>query len=325
MPDARLVVGPQMGEDAAVLDLGDRYLVVKTDPITFATDYIGWYAVQVNANDVASMGARPLWFLATILLPEGQASESLAETIFQQITGACRGLGVTLIGGHTEITPAVSHPVVNGVMLGEMAPQRLVRTSGAQVGDALLLTKGIAIEGTAILARELGNRDQPRSLQPRVAADILERCRQFLFDPGISVVQDAQVAQAAGRVTAMHDPTEGGFATGVWELVQASGAGCRLYGAQIPIYAETRLLCDLLQLDPLGLIASGALLLTTPAADAAAILAAWQAVGISARQVGEILPVGAGMTVEEAGGGVHPLPQFPRDELARFFDAASDG
>ena len=152
--DPRVIVGPGIGLDAAVIDMGDRLLVAKSDPITFATDSIGWYAVQVNANDIATTGATARWFLATLLLPESHADAAMAESIFSQIHSACAAISVSLVGGHTEITYGLDRPIVVGAMLGEVTRDRLVRPSGAQPGDALLLTKGIAVEGTAIIARE---------------------------------------------------------------------------------------------------------------------------------------------------------------------------
>ena len=152
--DPRIIVGPRTGEDAAVFDFGDRYLIAKTDPITFATNQIGWYAVNVNANDVAVMGGEPRWFLATVLLPAGQATAELAEAIFEQIHDACEALGVSLAGGHTEITLNLDRPIVSGTMLGEVTPDRLITTAGAQVGDVVLLVKPVPIEGTALIALE---------------------------------------------------------------------------------------------------------------------------------------------------------------------------
>ena len=146
-PDPRVVLGPRAGEDAAIIDMGDRYLVAKTDPITFATDEIGWYAVNVNANDVACCGAVPKWFLATLLLPEQRTDAALVERVFAQIADACAALDVTLCGGHTEITYGLDRPIVVGQMLGEVAPDACLSTSGARPGDALILTKGIAVEG----------------------------------------------------------------------------------------------------------------------------------------------------------------------------------
>src|SRR5262245_51302084 len=153
----RVIVGPRVGEDAAVIDVGDRYLVATTDPITFATDDAGWYALHVNANDVAVRGARPLWFLATVLLPEGATSEARVEALFDELGAACAELGVALVGGHTEVTAGLPRPIVVGSMLGEVAKGDLVTTAGARVGDVLLLTKGVPLEGAALLAREKGD------------------------------------------------------------------------------------------------------------------------------------------------------------------------
>ena len=151
--DPRVLQGPGIGADAAVIDMGDRLLIAKADPVTFATDRIGWYAVQVNANDIACMGGVPKWFLATVLLPEG-APESLAVEVHEQITEACEALGVTLVGGHTEITYGLRRPIVSGQMLGEATRDTVVWPGGARPGDALILTQGIAIEGTSVLAHE---------------------------------------------------------------------------------------------------------------------------------------------------------------------------
>jgi hydrogenase expression/formation protein HypE len=102
--DPRLLIGPQIGEDAAVIDAGDRYLVVATDPVTFATDQIGRYVVHVNANDIAVLGARPLWFFVVLLLPENRTTTELAKTIISEVRTTCADLGVTLGGGHPEVT-----------------------------------------------------------------------------------------------------------------------------------------------------------------------------------------------------------------------------
>jgi Hydrogenase maturation factor len=156
--DPRVVVGPQVGEDAAVLDMGDRYLVATTDPITFATDEMGWYALHVNANDLAVRGATPRWFMATVLLPEGKSQETHVEQLFAELAEACAAVGVSLVGGHTEVTGGLPRPIVVGAMLGEVAKDKLVTTGGAQVGDAVLLTKGVPLEGASIMARERGER-----------------------------------------------------------------------------------------------------------------------------------------------------------------------
>lgn len=313
--DPRVVVGPGVGLDFAVIDLDDRYLVAKTDPITFATDRIGWYAVHVNANDVACSGAAPRWFLATSLLPEGMADDALAEAIFEGIQQACEAIGVSLVGGHTEITYGIDRPILVGCMLGEVEKDRLITAAGAHVGDSLVLAKGVPIEATAIIARE-----KATELADRFEPDFLRRCQDFLFDPGISVVKAAAIATGAGRVHAMHDPTEGGLATCLWELAEASRCALEVDGEAIPILPEGRALCEAYGLDPLAIIASGALLLTAPPEDVDALQAALAQEGIPAAVIGRVVP-GDGPKVHLKGPkGPKRLPLPARDEIAKLFD-----
>src|SRR5258705_482770 len=227
--DPRVVVGPQVGEDAAVLDIGDRYLVATADPVTFATDELGWYALHVNANDLAVRGARPLWFLATVLLPDGGTTELGVERLFPELREAWAELGVGLVGGHTEVTAGLPRPIVSGCILGEVEKDRLVTTGGARPGDTLLLTKGVPLEGAAIVARERAAEAGRRG----VAADVVKRAQDFLRRPGISVVPEARAACAAARVHAMHDPTEGGVATACWGLAQAAGVDVLRSGGNV--------------------------------------------------------------------------------------------
>jgi hydrogenase expression/formation protein HypE len=314
--DPRVLVGPGIGLDAAVIDMGDQLLVAKTDPITFAADSIGWYAVQINANDIVTTGATPRWFLATVLLPESHADTAMADSIFSQIHTACAAIGVSLVGGHTEITYGLDRPIVVGAMLGEVVRERLVTPSGARPGDALLLTKGIAVEGTAIMARE----QNLRGLQ-NLGLDIefLERCRNFLIEPGISVVRDAAIATSAGRVHAMHDPTEGGLATGLYEMALAAGVGLMIEVSAVPIYPETSALCRVMGLDPWGLIASGALLLAVEADDAEVTCRALEAQGIRAAVIGRVTEQSNVVLLRDAAGP-RELPHFERDEIARLFE-----
>lgn len=313
LPDDRVLVYPGVGEDAAVIDMGDRWLVVKTDPITFATDEIGWYAVNVNANDIAAAGGVPRWFLSTLLLPEGSTDAALVERIMAQIAEACRALGVVPCGGHTEVTYNLDRPVVVGVMLGEVAPGQLVRSSGIQVGDVILLTKGIAVEGTAIIARE-----KEAELRRQFSAPFLKRCKAFLRDPGISVMREARIAVENAHVHAMHDPTEGGVATGLWELAIASEVGLEVDAEAIPIFAETDRLCRVFGLDPLGVIASGALLIAVAPQDVPCVSDALRQAGIAVSAIARAVPPDRGLNLRSATG-TRPLPRYDQDEIARLF------
>lgn len=308
--DPRVMVGPRVGEDAAVIDMGDHYLVAKTDPITFATDEIGWYAVQVNANDIATTGATPRWFMASVLLPEGLADAAMAEGIFKQLAAACDTLGISLVGGHTEITHGIDRPLVIGVLLGEVEKSALVNTGGARPGDIILLTKGAPIEATSIIARE-----KRVELLPHFGADFLDRAAGFLHDPGISVVRDARIATETGGVTSMHDPTEGGLATALWELAEASGTSITITAQAWPLLPEAAQLCAHFDLDPLGAIASGALLLTAPPDAASRLRDAYAAAGIPIYTLGEV--ESGPVRVTHAG---KRLPKPVRDEIARLFE-----
>jgi hydrogenase maturation factor len=307
-------VGPGIGLDAAVIDLGDRYLVATTDPITFVADEIGTYALTINANDLAVMGATPRWFLATWLLPAGTTTAVRIARLLAQLARACREMKVSVIGGHTEITEAVTRPVVVGCLLGECPKRRLVTAAGARVGDAVLLTKGIPIEAVSILARE-----REAELRQRYPARLVARCRNYVVDPGISVVRDAQVALAAGGVHAMHDPTEGGLSAALYEVAEASGVGLRIEEPAIRILPEGAMLCAEFGIDPLGAIASGALLICVDPRRTAVVLRRLHQAGIPVTRIGTVVPARDGVCLVTKGGHVCPLRRFVVDELARLF------
>ncbi len=313
-PDPRVILGPQLGEDAAAIAFGDRCLVVTTDPVTFATNRIGWYAVHVNANDIAAMGATPRWLFVVLLLPEQDTTIALVDAIMRDVHETSAALGITVCGGHTEVTTGLDRPIVVGQMLGDVARDRLVKKTGLEVGDRIILTQGIAIEGTALLARE-----KRAALDGRVADDILARAEQFLFHPGISVVAAARTALDAGTVHAMHDPTEGGLVSGLYELAVASSTGLRVQGDRVHVFPETEAICRPLGVDPMRLIASGALLIGAPAADTDRIISALALQKIPAAVIAEVRPASEGLAIEN-DGVTSALQPAERDEIARVFE-----
>ena len=313
--DEQVILGPSIGEDVAVIRLGGKLLVAKTDPVTFATDLIGWYAVNVNANDIATMGVPPRWFLATVLLPE-QCTGKEAEEIFDQILSACNSLGITLVGGHTEISYGFKRPVIVGCMLAEAEDRPLITTAGAKPGDDIVITKGIAIEGTALIAREAGQ----KLLSPVLDKGLLKRATNYLFSPGISVLKEALIASSTAKVNSMHDPTEGGLATGLREIAQAAQVGILVEETKIPVLAECRAICDKLALNHLGLLASGAMIITLPSFETPGLLEALHEDKIEATLIGKVVGPEEGIKIRSARG-TQELPQFERDELARFLDS----
>jgi hydrogenase expression/formation protein HypE len=317
--DPCVVAGAGIGLDAAAIRIGSKVLVAKTDPITFVADEIGTYALLVNANDLAAMGATPKWFLATVLLPPHSTTTSSVKRLFAELHAACRRSHISLCGGHSEITDAVTRPVVVGCLLGECAPDKIVTTAGARVGDAVLLTKGLAIEAVSILARERAD-----EIRRRHGTRFLAQCRRYLTKPGLSVLKEAQVALAAGGVHAMHDPTEGGLSSALYELAEAAGVGLKIEAHQIRILPEAAQLSSDFDLNPLGAIASGALLICTDPAFEQRTLARLHRARILVARIGTVVPRRNGVTLME-DGRARPFPQFAVDELARFFQLSRVG
>ena len=308
--DEHILVGPGLGFDAAAVAVGGEVVVAKTDPITFATQRGAFHLVEVNANDLACMGAQPRWLLVTSLLPVGVTPADILSS-FADLTEACRLRGVQLIGGHTEIVPGIDRALLIGSMLGVTEPDRLITPGRTQPGDVLMLTKGLAIEGTALLAQERG-----AELTPLIGAEAVRHASRLLHDPGISVVADCQAATAVAGVTALHDPTEGGLATAVREIAAPSKLGATLDGDRIPVLPETTIICDALGLDPLGLLASGSLLLAAAPDRAADVRVAIRSAGIPVSEIGVLTDDGE-FTIER-DGAISPLPDFTVDEIARL-------
>ena len=313
--DPRVIVGARLGEDAAVIEFGETLLVVKTDPITFATDEIGYYAIHVSANDIATMGATPKWYLPTVLLPQQGTDVDGVTAIFKSLHDAAADIGVTICGGHTEITTGVDRPIIAGQMLGEVSKNALITSDGLQVGDRILLTKGMGIEGTAILARELTDELDGYG----VSNEIVERAVKFLRDPGISVLPEARIACRVARPHAMHDPTEGGVATALRELAAASNVGLAVYEDALYAEEETHALCKALSIDPLGLISSGALLIGLAEADVDVTRTQLEKAGIRSEVIARVESPVFGLRIGR-GTEWSDLPSFARDELARILD-----
>jgi hydrogenase maturation factor len=310
--DPALLINPGVGEDIAAVDVApEEVLVLKSDPITFATDAIGQYAVLVNANDIATAGALPRWLLTTLLVPTG-STPSLIWSIVSELRESCRKWGITLCGGHTEITDAVTRPVVCGMMAGSVRRRDLIDKRRMRPGDRVLLTKGAAVEGTAIIAREFGS--HLRKLGMR--AEKIAACRAFL--DRISIIPEARQAARCPGTSAMHDVTEGGIATALEELSAAGGCRLRVDLDRLPVFPETRMICRLLGVHPLGLIGSGSLLICCRAKYAGRLERDLRRAGIQVACIGEVTEKGSGVRGFK-GGRPARWPRFEVDEIARLF------
>jgi HAD superfamily hydrolase (TIGR01509 family) len=302
------LVSPGVGEDVAAVSLsGEEVLVVHSDPITLSGGSIARSAVTVNANDIATSGAKPRWFVTTVLLPAG-TTPSQAVTLLDDLADACAGVPVGLVGGHTEVTSTVVRPVVSGTMLGTVERGRLRRKEDVRPGDVVLITKAVAIEGTALLARELRGRLLEAGATPEEIDGWVE------LEDDISVVAEAEIAAGFSGVHAMHDVTEGGVSTALAEFGAASGHRLQVEPGRIPVLPACRRVCDLLGADPLGLIGSGSLLIGCEPGYVPDLTEALSAAGIEACAVGRVTEPGAGL---QATGGA-TLREFETDEAARL-------
>ncbi len=310
--DPSLIINPGIGEDIAAVDVGDEeVLILKSDPITFVTDAVGHYAVLINANDIATSGAVPRWLLATLLFPPGMSASEIFAVMYD-VKDVCREWGITLCGGHTEITDAVTRPVVSGTLAGTVGRKDLIDKAAMRPGDRVLLTKGVAVEGTTIIARELGD----RLSELGVTEGEIETCKGFLAD--IGVLTEARIAAACEGTSAMHDVTEGGLATALGELAIAGGHRIRIRMEAIPIFPETEKIGRLMGFDPLGLIGSGSLLICCRPDHCDGLLHRIRDAGIPVTIIGEVAEAGEGIEATRDGAPAE-WPRFEVDELTRLF------
>lgn len=272
-----VLMGPSIGEDCTALKLEDDEIVVmSTDPITGTANDIGNLAIQITANDLASSGAEPIGVMLTILLPDGTREIKLKK-IMEQMEVACAAAHIQIMGGHTEVTSAVTRPVVNVVGVGKTKVGRMISTAGAKAGMDIVLTKWVGIEGTTIIAKE-----KEEELKKHFSGSFVDGAKEL--DKYLSVVPEAMVA-VENNVAAMHDITEGGVYGALWEMAEASGVGLEADLKAIPIKQETIEICEYYDVNPYGLISSGSMLMA--AEDGAALVKAIEDAGINAAVIGK--------------------------------------
>ncbi len=274
-----VLVRPGIGEDCAVVDYGEYALIMSTDPITGTASEVGRLAVHINCNDIATSGVEPLGLMMTILAPKGTTEEEI-DIIMQQSSKEAEKLNVEIIGGHTEITNAVNQIVISATAIGKKLKSELIKSSGAQVGDKIVMTKTAGIEGTGIISIDLEEK-----LSTVFDLKLIQRAKDMVND--ISVVKEGIVAGKVG-VTSMHDVTEGGLLGAVWEVCEASKVGCNIYRDEIALDEATIKICDFFKIDPLRLISSGTMLITVCPNKEKLLLNEFTKIGIKGTTIGEI-------------------------------------
>lgn len=302
-----VVLGPSSGIDGAIIDIGDKSLIVSMDPITGALGIIGYLAVNVNANDIATFGCQPLFLVSCILLPEN-ADKGTLETISSQMNDAAKDLGIAIVGGHCETTPNLTNPIVVGCTIGVAEKGKYVTAAGAKPGDMLILTKYVGIEGTAILAS-----DREPQLRKVLGTRLLKNAKEFY--KRISIVKEATIAFKTGGVHAMHDPTEGGVAGAIHEMADASNLGLRILEKKIHVQPETLKICKTFDIDPLQLIASGSLLIAADPKLANRITMALKEKRIEAETIGEFLSSPEKRFITRKNGKIEKLKRPTTDQL----------
>ncbi len=302
-----VIFGPSKGEDAAVVSDGCKLLALHGDPISGASEKIGWIAMNIATNDIATRGVRPRWALSCIMLPQG-SNERLLTRICRELSAAAKQLGVSIVGGHSEVTPGLDHPLVIVFSLGVLEDGRYVTCSGAKPGSQIILTKSVGIEGTVILALDRGE-----ILAAKFGEAFVKRAGKDI--DRLSVLKEAMIAFEYGGVQAMHDPTEGGVSNGLHEIADASHTGFKVYENAVTISHETLDVCRFFEINPLNLISSGSLLIVAEPDKALGIIEQLGTNGIKASIIGDVLEDEEQRIIVRKDGLVESLGRPRSDEL----------
>ncbi len=311
--DKNVIIGPGTGLDCSVIDYGDQYLVLKSDPISLTAEKIGWYAVQINVNDIVTTGADPKWMLITILLPEKGTTDQIVESITDHLILATKEYDITIIGGHTEITNGIDRPIISATLIGTVDKNKLITPSGVSEGDKVFLTKEIAIETVSIISN-----DFPDKLSQHLTGQELKKAQSYLYEPGISIYKEAKLLRDGFGVTAMHDPTEGGLAAALWELSIASDKTVMVNLNKVPVSDLTNRICSLFSINPINSISSGSLLFTANPKNSTAIINILEKNKIPVTEIGYISGDGIGVINVDLS---HPIsiPRPEKDDITKIF------
>jgi hydrogenase expression/formation protein HypE len=300
-----VLVGPAVGEDAAIIDVGGRYLAVHTDPISGSVKLLGYLAVYIPTNDIAVRGIEPMWLSVALFLPP-DADEPTLDAITKQIDEAAGRLGVMVVGGHTEVTTAVTRPMAVATAMG--IGDRYVSTGGARPGDVVIMTKSAGQEAASILATDFREEALRRGVEPEVVA----RAERLALE--VSVAREALAL--ADLATSMHDPTEGGLANGLAEIAYASGVTIDVDREKVIVYREVETLCRAFGIDPLETLSSGVLLATVPRGRLSEAVERLEALSVPYAAIGEVKPP-SGYLVK-IGGKIYTRP-YVEDKLFTLF------
>jgi hydrogenase expression/formation protein HypE len=328
--DADILEGPRHGVDVGVVRVADGVaMALTTDPLFVVPAYgwerAAWFAVHILASDAATSGLPLRWMTVDLNLPPDVPDDDLTA-LWGAFSAACAALGIAIVTGHTARYDGCAWPMVGGATCLALGPaDAYVTPTMARRGDLVVVTKGAAIEATALFAAAF-----PERLVAGVGRDTV-RAADALFER-MTVVPEARAAAAFGLrdagVTSMHDATEGGVLGGLLEVAVACRGGIRVDLGAIPIRPEVRAVCDHVGIDPYVSISEGTLIATVVPALAQAFVRTLAGLGIEAAVVGEVTPPEAGHVLVE-GGREGPLEHPGLDPFWGAFGAwaaeAGDG
>lgn len=250
-----VLVGPAVGQDCAAVCVGpDESIVMSSDPITGTTKDIGPLSVYITTNDLAAAGAEPIGLMITILLPE-HVQEAELKKMMADIEATCEKLNIDVLGGHTEVTNAVSQPLISVTGVAKMKTSQVATLKDIEPEFDLVVTKWVGLEATTIIAKE-----KEEKLTGIFAPGFVRIAQDF--DQYLSVMPESKIAMEH-QVAAMHDITEGGIFGALWEMAAGAGLGVEVDLKKIPIRQETVEICEVFGVNPYLIMSSGSMLIAT--------------------------------------------------------------
>jgi hydrogenase expression/formation protein HypE len=307
-----VIYNASLGRDCGVVDCDEDLIALTCDPITGTSTHIGSFAVHVVANDLICAGADPVGLLISIVLPTN-SDENQIQSIMKDVDLTSKKIGIAVLGGHTEISDVVNHTLIHCFGIGRIKRNNIPDVEKVQPGDSIIITKGAGIEGTAILANLYYEQ-----LSTQFGQSFVQKAQDFIAL--LSVVPEGKIALKHSP-HCLHDATEGGLLGALWEVCAGQNLGFIVQELSVPLYPETKTICDFFQIDPLKLISSGTLIIFTPHPDP--LLEDLQKESIPAFQIGTITDLKDKILVH-ANGENEIIESCPQDELWRITEKSTE-
>lgn len=293
--NSSIIVKPQHGVDFGVIDLGDKVIVVSTDPF-FIAPALGWgkaawFAVHILASDVAVSGIKPNYLTIDLNLPP-EMSEDTLKIIWTAVDRECKELGISVVTGHTARYAGCNYPMVGGATMFGIDKKEKLIIPKAKIGDKIIITKGPAVETTGLMAMQF-----PEFLEQAYGKEFVKKAQDVFYQ--MSTVKDALITANVGGITSMHDATECGVFGGLYEVAQVGKVGIRILLKDIIIQDVIKKTCKCFDIDPYKAISEGTLIATVKPENAEAVIKALEKENIPAGIVGEVSPKDKGIIIVE--------------------------